>query len=117
MLAFNHSLNTLGDLIEAMTAAKEEIEKELLIEAVREEVNQGEATEIKADESEEGRGQKFILELVEAGCNETLAYKALEILGPEDVTQGILFTVFVPDPGWSGTPSFLPSRHLSQVWF
>ncbi|XP_060561077.1 E3 ubiquitin-protein ligase RNF213-like, partial [Ruditapes philippinarum] len=82
---------TPDDLIEAMAAAKEEIDGDVDMEAVGENADDDEGDEMPADATEDEKRQNFIQELVVAGYDEALALRALQFMGPEDVTAGIVW--------------------------
>jgi uncharacterized UBP type Zn finger protein len=71
-----------------MAAAKEEIDGDVDMEAVGENADDDEGDEMPADATEDEKRQNFIQELVVAGYDEALALRALQFMGPEDVTAG-----------------------------
>ncbi|XP_053390338.1 E3 ubiquitin-protein ligase rnf213-alpha-like, partial [Mercenaria mercenaria] len=82
---------TPDDLLEAMAAAKEEIEGDADMEAEEDVDSNNEEAETVEDSTEDEKKQSFVHELVQAGYEEALAVRALEFVDPEDVTAGIVW--------------------------
>ncbi|XP_060586365.1 E3 ubiquitin-protein ligase rnf213-alpha-like [Ruditapes philippinarum] len=82
---------TPDDLIEAMAAAKEEIDGDVDMEAVGGNADDDEGEDMPTDATEDEKRQNFIQELVIAGFDEALALRALQFISPDDVTAGIVW--------------------------
>ncbi|XP_053396346.1 E3 ubiquitin-protein ligase rnf213-alpha-like isoform X3 [Mercenaria mercenaria] len=82
---------TPDDLLEAMAAAKEEIEGDAEIEVEEDGDSDNEEAETVEDSIEDEKKQSFVHELVQAGYEEARAIRALEFVDPEDVTAGIVW--------------------------
>lgn len=74
------------DLVEAMTAAKKEIDGDTEMEA--EDDSDGGEAEMPVDATVDERKQIYVLNLVDAGYDETLVIRSLQYVDPEDVTAG-----------------------------
>ncbi|XP_053396009.1 E3 ubiquitin-protein ligase rnf213-alpha-like [Mercenaria mercenaria] len=82
---------TPDDLLEAMAAAKEEIDGDTEMEAEDEGNSDDNEAEMLANATDDEKKQNFVQELVQAGYDEALAVRALEFIDPEDVTAGIVW--------------------------
>lgn len=69
-----------------MTAAKKEIDGDTEMEA--EDDSDGGEAEMPVDATVDERKQIYVLNLVDAGYDETLAIRSLQYVDPEDVTAG-----------------------------
>ncbi|XP_053396010.1 E3 ubiquitin-protein ligase rnf213-alpha-like [Mercenaria mercenaria] len=82
---------TPDDLLEAMAAAKEEIDGDAEMEEESGNDSGTDEVEMGADATDDEKKQNFVHELVQAGYEEALAIRALEYIDPEDVTAGIVW--------------------------
>ncbi|XP_053396335.1 E3 ubiquitin-protein ligase rnf213-alpha-like isoform X2 [Mercenaria mercenaria] len=82
---------TPDDLLEAMAAAKEEIDGDAEMEEESGNDSGTDEVEMAADATDDEKKQNFVHELVLSGYEEALAFRALEFINPEDVTAGIVW--------------------------